>query len=271
MPIQYGGPGVTPAAFSGQPYSISLPGGQAFPIPSGRWLINLGSSSILQEYNPVTGGWNSISTGANGAATLAQGATGIVGNTVFSDGFNYRVLNPTGLPYKATVGGTNSGYTAAPTLTATNGAVLKAIIGGAVASSFTITNAGTNYTYPPIVLISPPPTGGIQATATAAITSGAVSGITLVNAGAGYVTPPTVTLQNDPREGVNNVPQGYGAAAVCTLTGAGTITGVTIVDPGVAAGSAPTVTLSSGAATVTLANGSTWLAAATDTISILPT
>jgi hypothetical protein len=271
MPIQYGGPGVTPAGFSAQPYSVLLQGGSAYNIPSGRWLVNLGALSILQEYNPITGGWTSIDTGANGAATLSQGATGIVGTTVFSDGNNYRVLNPTGLPYKATVGGTNSGYTSVPTLTATNGAVLKAIVGGAVSSTFTVTNGGSNYTYPPLVLISPPPSLGIQATAYATLTSGAVSSITLVAAGAGYTTAPTVTLVNDPREGVNGVAQGSGAAAVAALTGAQTITGVAIVDPGSAAASAPTVTVGSGSATVTLANGSTWLTASNDTITLLAT
>jgi hypothetical protein len=280
MPIQYGGPGVTPAGFSAQPYSITLQGGNAFNIPSGRWLVNLGALSILQEYNPITGSWSSITTGANGAATLSQGATGLTGTTVFSDGFNYRVLNPTGLPFKATPGGTLTGYTSgAPTLTASaGGAVLKAIVGGAV-SSFTVTNGGTNYTYPPIVLIATPPSLGIQATAYSTLSSGAVSSITLgatplgatTGGGAGYTVAPTITLINDPREGLNGVAQGSGASAVCTLGTATTLTGVVIIDPGSAQATAPTVTVSSGSATVTLANGSTWVTASNDVITLLAT
>jgi hypothetical protein len=280
MPIQYGGPGVTPVGFSAQPYSFTLPGGSAYNIPSGRWLVNLGALSILQEYNPVTGSWNSIDTGANGAATLSQGATGTVGTTIFSDGNNYRVLNPTGLPFKATPGGTLTGYTSGPpTLTASaGGAVLKAIVGGAV-SSFTVTNGGSNYTYPPIVLISSPPNSGIQATAYATLSGGAVSTITLgatppgatTGGGAGYTVAPTITLVNDPREGLNGVGQGYGASAVCTLGTSTTLTGVVILDPGSAQSSAPTVTVSSGSATVTLANGSTWLAGSNDVITLLAT
>ena len=225
------------------------------------------------------GGWTSVTTGANGAATLSQGATGITGTTVFSDGNNYRVLNPTGLPYKASPGGTLTGYTSVPTLTASaGGAVLKAIVGGAV-SSFTITNGGTGYTYPPLVLISPPPALGIQATAYATLTSGVVTSITLgatplgatTGGGAGYTVAPQITIQNDPREGINGVTQGTGAAVTCTLGTSTTLTGVVIVDPGLAQSSAPTVTVSSGSATVTLANGSTWLAASNDTITLLAT
>jgi hypothetical protein len=280
MPIQYGGPGVTPAGFNAQPYAITLQGGAAFNIPSGRWLVNLGALSILQEYNPILGTWNSIVTGANGAATLAQGATGITGTTVFSDGNNYRVFNPTGVPWKATPGGTLTGYTSgAPTLTASaGGAVMKAIIGGAV-SSFTITNGGSGYTYPPLVLIATPPSLGIQATAYSTLTSGAVSAITLgatpigatTGGGAGYTVAPQITIVNDPREGLNGVAAGSGATAVCTLGTSTTLTGVVLIDPGLFQASAPTVTVSSGSATVTLANGSTWLTASNDVITLLAT
>ena len=126
-----------------------------------------------------------------------------------------------------------SGYTSAPTVTASAGnSIWKAVVGGAVSTTVTVTNGGTNYTYPPIVQFQAPPAGGVQATGYCTLSSGAVSSVTVTNQGAGYASAPTVVFINDPREGVNGVTQGYNAAATATLTGAGTVTAVLCLDHG---------------------------------------
>mgnify|MGYP006278990173 CR=1 FL=1 len=64
--------------------------------------------------------------------------------------------------------------------------------------------AGSGYTSAPAVTISAPnQTGGVQATATATITSNAVSYITITEAGTGYTSPPTITLTGGGGSGAN--------------------------------------------------------------------
>jgi hypothetical protein len=131
------------------------------------------------------------------------------------------------------------------------GAILKSVVGGAINTSVTVTNGGTNYTYPPTVLIPPPGPGGVQATAHCTLSSGAVNAVTVDDQGAGYATPPTVSFINDPREGLNGVGVGSGAAATTVLTGAGTITAVLVVDHGLPQTSVPSLTVSSGSGAAT--------------------
>lgn len=59
--------------------------------------------------------------------------------------------------------------------------------------SITVGNGGTGFTTA-TVTISAPPVGGVQATATATVTTGAVTAITVTNPGSGYTAPPTVTI-----------------------------------------------------------------------------
>lgn len=77
--------------------------------------------------------------------------------------------------------------------------------------SVSVTNGGSNYTAPPTVTISAPPTGN-QATAHAnmtLVTSQMVQAVTVDNQGSGYTSAPTVTLSGG---------TGTGATAhVCTL------------------------------------------------------
>ena len=243
MPVNFGGPGVTPILGSLVTTQLELQSGECWALPSGRWRINPGKYTTFQEYDPVVGIYRGIGAGAAAAE----------GFTVFSDGANYRLANQSGCPVGAVVTTAGSGYTTAPTVTASaGGSIWKAIVGGAISTTVTVSNGGSNYTYPPTVLIQAPPPGGVPAAAYCTLSAGAVTSVTVTDQGAGYVTPPIITFVNDPREGVNGVGSGYNAAAVATLTGAGTITALLCLDHGLGNQTAvPTFTWSSGAAAAT--------------------
>lgn len=67
--------------------------------------------------------------------------------------------------------------------------------GSPISSTITIAGAGANYTSAPTVVISAPEhPNGVQATATATISSNAVNAVTVTNDGEGYRSVPTVTL-----------------------------------------------------------------------------
>lgn len=245
MPVNFGGPGVTPSLGSLTTTTLTLASGQVWPVPSGRWALKPGPYTSFQEYDPLCGIYRQIGAGPTDAMVESS----------FSDGANYRLANQTGSPVAAVVTTAGSGYSSAtpPTFTASaGGSVWRAVVGGAVATSVTVSAGGTGYVYPPIVLVQAPPPGGIPAGAHCALTNGAVSSVTIDNQGAGYVTPPIITFQNDPREGQNGVATGSGAAAVTTLTGAGTVTALLCLDHGQGSQSAvPTLTVSSGSAAAT--------------------
>lgn len=238
MPIQYGGAGQVPILGAIQTTEITLQAGAVWPVPSGRWSIKPGKFTSFQEYDPVTGLYLSIGAGSTSAPQ----------EIVFSDGTNYRLANQTGCCVGALLTVAGTGYTSVPTVTVdgTGGAILKAIVGGAVNTSVTVSNGGANYTYPPMVIFSAPPPGGIPASGYCTLSAGAVSTVTISNQGAGYSSPPTITFQNDPREGLNGISVGYNAAAVCVLTGAQTITGIIVVDHGKPVTAVPTITVSGG-------------------------
>lgn len=250
MTILFGGSGVQPT-LRGQPTNVwSLQGGNTKLVPAGAWQITTGLYSVLQEYDAVSGYWRAIGSGNDGGAT----------NMVNSDGNNWRIANQSGCVVGGLVSTAGAGFTAAPTVTASNGgAVIKAILGGAVSTTVTVTNGGSNYTYPPIVLFDAPnqsggTTYGIQATGHCTLSAGAVSTVTVDDQGAGYTTIPNVYFQNDPREGNNNIAVGTGATATATLTGSGTVTGLVVLDFGSAYYSTAVPTLSfSGSSTAAAA------------------
>jgi hypothetical protein len=77
-------------------------------------------------------------------------------------------------------------------------------------TGFTITEDGDSYvTAPSVTIGAPNVSGGIQATATANLTSGAVSSITITNPGTGYTSAPSVTIGTGP---------GTDATATATIT-----------------------------------------------------
>ena len=241
MPVNFGGPGITPSLGALNSTTVVLEAGQCWSVPSGRWFVKPGKYTVFQEFDPITQIWRAI----------GAGSTAAVSEVVFSDGNNYRLANQTGCPIGAIVKTAGSGYTTAPTVVASaGGSVWRAIVGGAINTSVTVTNGGTNYTYPPAVIFSAPPPGGVAATGYCTLSGTAVSTVTVVDQGAGYASPPIVTFVNDPREGTNGITTGYNAAAVCTLTGAGTVTALVCVDHGtpITTQSVPTFTFSSGSA-----------------------
>ena len=245
----FSGPGVTPSLKGSVTNDIELQAGQCFLMGSpglggaGWFATKPGKYTTFQEYDPITTTWRSIGAGPSDGLMEYN----------YSDGQNYRLANQTGCVVGSRVTGAGSGFTSKPTVTVSAGnAIFLPIIGGAISTTVTISNGGTNYTYPPVVLISAPPSPGVQATAYATLTNGAVTSITVIDQGAGYVTPPTISFINDPREGVNGVALGYNAAAVTTLTGAGTLTALLCIDHGSAiapTSSLPTITISGGGGT----------------------
>lgn len=239
MGLQTSGPG-TGSVNRDVSNSWSLGSGQVRVLgPEAGWYqVQVNKYHTVQTYDPVTQTWRAVGSSNEGSFI----------ETVWSDGVNYRVANQTGCPVGALLTNAGSGYTSAPTVTpSAGGSIWKAVIGGAVSTSVTITNGGVGYTYPPIVLITPPGPGGIQATATCSLTSGAVSSVTIIDQGAGYSQPPQIVFLNDPREGINNIAPGYNASAVATLVGAGTVTAVLMLDHGQGNQTAlPTLTFSGG-------------------------
>ena len=220
----FSGQGVTPSLKGTTTNVVNLQAGQVQLLyPAGWYWIKTGLYTSVQQYDPITGIWRAIGAGDNTA----------VDHFIYSDGVNYRIANQTGAPVGALLTNAGSGYTSAPVVTASaGGSIWKAIVGGAVSTTVTVTNGGVNYTYPPIVQFQAPPPGGVQATGYATLTSGVVSSVTVTNQGAGYASAPIVQFINDPREGVNGVSTGYNAAAACVLTGAGTVTAVLCLDHG---------------------------------------
>ncbi len=246
MPLYFGGQGVTPS-LEGLPSSaISLAAGECWLVPAGWFECKPGPFTVIQNYDPITGIWRTIGGGQLSIGSLER---------IRSDGVNYRLANQSGCAVGAVVTTAGSGYTTAPTVTASSGtSIWRAIIGGAVATSVTVTAGGSGYTYPPIVVFSVPPNGGVQATGTCTLSSGAVNAVAVTNQGAGYNSAPTVSFINDPREGLNGTTTGANAAAIATLTGAGTITAVVCVDHGnaVTGTVVPTLAFSTGAAAATI-------------------
>lgn len=231
----YGGQGVT-GSLRGQPTNVyELKAGQVALIPAGTWFLQPGPYCSYQEYDIITGIWRSI------------GNDGVSDRYVRSDGSNFRVANQTGCVVGAWVTTAGSGYTSAPTVTdATTTATYKAILGPLV-SSVTVNNGGSNYVYPPNVVFSAPPPGGVQATGYATISAGAVTTVTITDQGAGYSGGvPTVSFINDPRDTT-----GYGAAGTVVLTGAGVVAAVVVTDHGNPVASVPTLTFGSGSAAAT--------------------
>lgn len=245
MTILFGGQGVAPT-LRGQPTNaVSLQAGNGRLIPAGTWLITVGLYSVIQELDGITGIWRAIGSGGDGGAT----------DYINSDGNNFRIMNQSGCVVGGIVTTAGAGYTTAPTVTASaGGAVLKAIVGGAVSTSVTVTNGGTGYVYPPIVTFDANINGNsVQATGHCTIAAGVVTSVTVDDQGAGYTSVPSVYFQNDPRDSV-----GSGASATATLTGSGTVTAVLATDSGNAVTSLPTLAFSgtstSGAAATAIMN-----------------
>ena len=241
MTLNYAGQGIYPSPRGQASIAFDLQPGLARIIPQGTWQIDTGPYTCIQEFDPVQGQWQSPGGDTGGQSGGPQ--------YIVSDGVNYRVINLSGCIVGANVTTAGSSYVAAtpPTVSFTNSAnaAATAIIGGAVSTTVTVTNAGTNYSYAPLVFLDSPPIGaGYQATATATLSGTGVGSVTINNQGAGYINVPNIYFVNDPRDTT-----GFGASAVATLTGAGTVTQLIITNHGTpATTSQPTIAFSSGSA-----------------------
>lgn len=235
MPVNFGGPGVSSST---PPSVFTLAAGQTALIPSGRWEAKSGRYSTLQEFDQISQFWRTIGGGEMSGSI----------NRVVSDGFNYRFANQTGCVVGANMTNGGAGYTSAPVITASAGNSLwRAVIGGALSATITIVNNGINYTYPPQIVIAPPPPGGVQATAVCTIVAGLISTVIVTNQGAGYTGPPMITVNVDPRENnVNGFSPGYNGQLTASLTGAGTITAMICIDHGNPLTAVPTLAFSGG-------------------------
>jgi hypothetical protein len=172
---------------------IALPSGGIYMLPPGNFLLQLGTQTQCQSFDPNQLNWRGVQA-ASGEFTY-----------ISSDGTNYRLVNLSGVVLGASITAVGSGGTNGIGATATGAAVTFAapaaggalatataypIVGGSVAAP-TITQPGSGLLVPPLLMCDPPPVGGIQATAVATISSaGAVTAVTMVNVGAGYLSTP---------------------------------------------------------------------------------
>ncbi len=176
-------------------FPVSLGSGQYFYPPPGNYLFTLGGQSVLQWWDPILSTWRNICPAVSPGAAVSV------------DGYNYRILNQSGVVQGAAIttagsggvngiGPTQTGSTVTFAAPGGNGQQAKGyvIVGGAVGTTggtATLTQAGSGFAVPPLILIDPPPPGGIQATAVSTITAGgALNSVTVVNPGAGYTSVP---------------------------------------------------------------------------------
>lgn len=194
-------------------------------------------------------------TGATATATLTNGkVTSIVVNTKGQNYTNATIsLTETGgenaaatavFAYKVKSikvdnGGTN--YTTAPVVTINGngvGATAEAKMNGYL-SKLTLTNGGAGYTEVPTVTISGG--GGVNATATATLTTGNLRSITVPgDADAWFTSVPSITFGNT---------GGVSPAATCELKTAGRVNSIPVNTAGSGYTTPPAVTISGGGGT----------------------
>lgn len=209
---------------------ISLAAGETMLIPAGQFYLAPGDATAFQVQDPVTGLWFSFGQGPN------------VAGIVNSDGANMRLANLSGCAIGALITNVGSGYTSAPVVAASAGSsVWRAIVGGAVNATVTITTAGVGYTHAPQLVVSPPPPGGVPATMICTVSAGVINAVTVINQGAGYTAAPTISIIPDSRD----APTTYGRLTA-TLTGSGTITAVVCTDNGTPLTAVPTLSFTGG-------------------------
>jgi hypothetical protein len=156
-----------------------------------------------------------------------------------------------------TEGGTNVGYTSAPTVTIsppiTVTATATATVAGGAITAINVDIPGMGYTAAPWITVAAPPTP-VQATANCSLNGSGVGTVfELTNPGRGYSTAPMVTIATAPAKAT--------AQAAAILTN-GTITGYRVTAAGSGYTTAPTVTIggppanTQATATATVVNGS---------------
>lgn len=264
---------------------IELPSGGMFYFPPGEYIVSNDTHCQIEFFDGQSQTWQILYPVSTGGYLSA-------------DGYNFRAHNIYGSATATTISTAGSGMTngigsaatgvsmgvAASDTSGYPTVTLFPIIGGSVQAP-TVTQGGTGFLVPPLIVIDPPPQGGIQATAYAVLSSGAISTVTMDNVGAGYtaspnfwIIPQAASYQGGPAGGVaagvipspgivapgnavpgnQNTSQSTGALLTsAALTGSGTLTGIGVINPGGGYTTAsPTVTFTGGsgsvAATVTI-------------------
>lgn len=255
---------------------IELTAGGVFYFPPGEWIVSNDAHTQVEFWDGQSQSWQIMYPVSTGGYLSA-------------DGFNFRLHNKFGAATSTTISNAGSGMTngIGSTATGVSAAVaasdttgyptitLQPIVGGSVAAP-TVTQAGSGFLVPPLVVIDPPPQGGIQATAYAVLTAGgAISTITMDNVGAGYTASPNFYLIPQPAiyqggpslataagaipapglvnpanavPGNQNTSSNGALLTSVALTGSGTLTGLVIVNAGGGYTTAsPSVTFTGGA------------------------
>lgn len=187
--MRVGGP--TPYGVNG--LAVALAAGGQFYIPAGNYKVTLGGQTMCEWFDPTTLCWRVVGQPHQQLFDLS------------CDGYNYRLVNASGVVVGAAITNAGSGATNGIGSTATgvavsfgaapaNGQAASAypIVGGAINTAIAITNGGSGFVVPPMLLIDPPPAGGIQATARCTISAGVINAVTVDNPGAGYTQVPLV-------------------------------------------------------------------------------
>jgi hypothetical protein len=215
---------------------MTLAGGDTFVIPAGLYYLDVAGPICLQFQDPVNGIWELPRTGSDGF------------EAVKSDGYNVRLANLSGCFVGAVITNAGSGYTQATAACAASagGSTWQPVVGGQLSLN-SITAKGGNYGVAPLVMIPPPPSPGVQATAYTVITSGTVSGVTLDNVGAGYIATPLAVIVPSPFD--PNLSTGVTTATMLLgVVGAGSISAILCTNPGApVATSGVSLTISGGA------------------------
>lgn len=269
---------------------IELASGGTFYFPAGEYIVLNDIHTQIEYFDGQSQFWRIMYPVSNGGYLSA-------------DGYNFRARNIYGSASLTTIsnagaatatngiGSVINGVSAAVAASDTTGGAtitLQTIVGGSVAAP-TITQAGSGFLVPPLIVIDPPPQGGIQATAYAVLTAGgALSAVTMDNVGAGYLATPNFWIIPQPASYQGGTQQGNAAGAVpapglvsqtnavpgnqnigagttgalltpVALTGSGTLTGLIVNNAGGGyTTSSPSVTFTGGgasiAATVTVTN-----------------
>lgn len=275
MSFRIGGP----FNFGQIPQPVVLAAGGIYYPPPGNYLLSTGNVTVLQYFDPILQAWRIV------------GQPNMDAIPIETDGSNWRFVNLSGVVIGASITNAGSGAVNGIGAAATGVAVsfgaapnpgwapaAVPIVGGAI-SGLTIANAGSGFTVAPLILIDPPPPGGIQATATASInpSTGVISAVALVNAGAGYTSTPNVYvvpqsavygatplgLVNNPvnspfyglqPSGLVGATTGGASITANGTTGSGTLTGLVVTNygSGYAGTTIPTITITgAGAAAAT--------------------
>lgn len=230
FPITVGSP---PGPQTNGASAIGLRPGARSIIPPGNFMVD-SAIAVVQVKDSISGLWFPVPTYSPRGAQFVN-----------SDGTNFCVFNPTGSLVAAVVteGGTNYSASAPPSVTiSSGGGSAVAIVGGAIGSiNFTVnassvtSGVGSGYTYPPLVSIASPGSGGLQATAIAVIAtlsgSTRLAQINILNQGAGY-TGTTIPVQLVPNPDDPNLTSIINATVNATTTGATSVTAVVITNNG---------------------------------------